>query len=104
MANKIKQYRPRGLKARTLDKRESASVRGYDRRWQRLRKAVLRDWVEKNGPYCGTCGTVLDFDRGTHVDHIKRHEGQTDPMFWKESNLQVLCRECHARKTRLEEQ
>lgn len=102
MASKIKQFKPQGMKAKTLDNRQSASARGYDRRWQRLRKAVLRDWVEKQGPYCGTCGAVLDFDKGTHVDHIERHEGQADPMFWNPVNLQVLCRECHGRKTRRE--
>ena len=102
MPNKIKQFRPKGIKARAVDNRPTSAERGYNTRWQRFRKQVLRDWVQRHGPYCADCRGVLDFGRGTHVDHIHGHDGQNDPKFWDHGNLQVLCGECHGRKTRKE--
>ena len=66
--------------------RKSAARRGYDRRWQRLRRYVLA-----SEPLCRMCGAPA-----TEVDHIvpKRLGGTDHP-----DNLQALCKRCHARKT-----
>jgi 5-methylcytosine-specific restriction endonuclease McrA len=31
----------------------------------------------------------------TVVDHIRRHAGHADPLFWDTGNLQSLCKPCH---------
>ena len=72
-----------------VDRRPSASQRGYDRQWMAIRRAVLAE-----EPRCRGCGA-----KATMVDHIRplRLGGTHDR--W---NLQALCRSCHARKTRAE--
>ena len=62
----------------------------YGWRWQRYRMAQLR-----SNPLCQFC-----YDRGlivpaVVVDHIVRHQGHTDPLFWDTSNHQSLCKRCH---------
>ena len=70
--------------------RGSAHQRGYGRRWRLQRAYVLA--IE---PICRTCKRVA----ANEVDHIKRKaDGGTDDI----SNLQPLCKECHAIKTALE--
>ena len=67
-------------------KRASASKRGYGRRWQATRSAYLEE-----NPVCVECTAPA-----TEVDHIRslRRGGSNE---W--SNLQALCKKCHARKT-----
>ena len=61
------------------------------RRWGRVRLRVL----DAHGWRCAVCGKV-----GREVDHlIPLHHGGAP---WDEGNLQVLCRACHIRKSRLE--
>jgi 5-methylcytosine-specific restriction endonuclease McrA len=31
----------------------------------------------------------------TVVDHIRRHTGHADPLFWDTGNFQSLCKSCH---------
>jgi hypothetical protein len=31
----------------------------------------------------------------TVVDHVRRHAGERDPLFWDVSNWQPLCASCH---------
>ena len=70
--------------------RGSASKRGYGRRWQKLRKAFLA-----SNPICALCPRPA-----TEVDHIvAKAKGGDD----KWSNLQALCKPCHARKTAQED-
>lgn len=65
--------------------RPSAAKRGYDRKWRIIRAAFL-----KAHPNC-SCGAIA-----TEVDHIVslRSGGSNE---W--SNLQPMCKPCHARKT-----
>jgi hypothetical protein len=35
----------------------------------------------------------------TEVDHLQRHRGPDDPLFWIWSNLDSKCKPCHSRKT-----
>jgi 5-methylcytosine-specific restriction enzyme A len=62
----------------------------YGWRWRKYRLAQLQA-----NPLCRFC-----LDRGlivpaTVVDHIQRHAGDTDPLFWNPANLQSLCKPCH---------
>jgi 5-methylcytosine-specific restriction protein A len=66
------------------------SVYGY--RWRRYRLAQLR-----SEPLCRMCATQGLVVPATVVDHIKRHAGDRDPLFWDSTNLQSLCKRCHDR-------
>lgn len=68
---------------RVPDRRESASKRGYDARWQRIREYVL-----KTQPYCDECGAVA-----TEVHHVVPLDkgGERYAL----SNLRPLCHRCH---------
>ena len=78
--------------------RASAFERGYSHRWQAARKQFLA-----NHPLCVECQREGKLTPATIVDHIKPHRG--DPaLFWDEKNWQPLCKKCHDRKTRLEDQ
>ena len=65
------------------------------RRWEAVRRRVL----QRDGWKCRTCGR-----RGRlEVDHIKPQErGQS--FVYDLDKLQTLCRGCHIRKTRRENQ
>ncbi len=106
MPDRMKQFRP--IKATlkkmpTTERRDSVEQKVYaTARWHRLRLEVIRDHVQTHGPFCIDCQCPLDFHRGTHVDHIKRHHGINDPLAYDPSNLAVRCVSCHSRKTRAE--
>ncbi len=74
--------------------RRSAASRGYDRRWRKAAK----DFLTRN-PLCVSCLRDERAVRATVVDHIVRHDGQQDPLFWDVTNWQPLCKQCHDRKT-----
>ena len=61
------------------------------RRWEWVRRRVLK----RDGWRCRECGRY-----GNQVDHIKPLHQRG--AVYDESNLQVLCKSCHAQKTRLE--
>jgi len=76
-------------------KRPSPAARGYDRRWQNMRLAILA-----SEPLCRHCERLGRTTAATEVDHIHRlTRGGTYEM----SNLQALCKSCHSRKTALEQ-
>lgn len=64
----------------------------HGRRWRRLRLVVL----ERAGYRCENCGRAGRLE----VDHRRALQLGGDP--WALENLQALCRECHAIKTRAE--
>ena len=72
---------------------ESASKRGYGRKWQEARKAYLA-----KHPLCEECRRQGKLTKATVVDHIKPHKGDMK-LFWDSKNWQSLCPSCHARKT-----
>lgn len=76
------------------DRRGSASERGYDHQWRKLRLMFLRA-----NPLCVECQRSGLVVAATEVDHIvaKSRGGGDD---WE--NLQGLCKSCHSRKTNRE--
>ena len=62
-------------------------------RWLRLRKRILNEH-----PLCLHCKQRDIITQATDVDHIKPHKGNAT-LFYCASNLQPLCKQCHARKT-----
>lgn len=83
------------------EKRESAAKRGYDARWQKLRKMVLREELWCRDPFTIHRRYGERLVPATEVDHIiPKAKGGTD----ERENLQGLCKSCHAKKTRMEGQ
>jgi len=73
--------------------RGSASARGYDRRWRRMRKAYLNQ-----NPLCVICLASGYIVSATVVDHIVPHRGDRG-LFRNQKNWQALCKKCHDEKT-----
>lgn len=71
--------------------RPSPSRRGYDRRWQRLRKMHLARY-----PLCVDCAARGIVTAATDVDHIIPLAADGTHA---DDNLQSLCHSCHSRKT-----
>ena len=74
------------------DKRPSASIRGYNKRWKAIRDAFIR-----SNPLCAECSergrTVL----AVVVHHVRpKAEGGGDEA----ANLRALCVSCHERTKR----
>lgn len=88
-----KASRPRYSRIRQpIDRnRPPSNQRGYDHKWRFLRNTFLRRY-----PLCCKCAKPTP---ATEVDHIIPHAGQADPLFWKWSNLQPMCKPCHSSKT-----
>ncbi len=72
--------------------------KGYDSRWRKARVRFL-----KVHPLCVKCLEKGRLEKATVVDHIIPHRG-SKVLFWDENNWQALCKRCHDRKTRLEDQ
>ncbi|MCM3761049.1 HNH endonuclease [Alkalihalobacillus oceani] len=78
--------------------RGSATSRGYGYKWQKARKQYL-----KVNPLCVRCIKSGRVTPAKVVDHIIPHRGDQQP-FWDVGNWQALCKKCHDRKTRTEDQ
>jgi len=94
----IKSPRPRDASGKPLPpletRRESASKRGYGHRWAQCRRRLLAQ-----NPLCASCQKKGLLIPATLVDHIEPVQSCADPKFYALSNLQPLCRACHAKKT-----
>lgn len=84
----------RAITRRPPPPRRSAAERGYDRNWRQRRLEYLAQH-----PLCCQCERAGRIEPATVVDHIRRHRGQADPLFWDRTNWQSLCKRCHDRKT-----
>jgi 5-methylcytosine-specific restriction endonuclease McrA len=81
--------------AQVAKRRGTTNERGYDADWERL-----RDLHKFNEPLCRHClakGLVVPMDE---VDHIIDIAVRPD-LRLDDANLQSLCKSCHSRKTRL---
>ena len=75
------------------ERRGSSAQRGYDARWQRLRVAFMAAH-----PLCALCEQRGRTTAATLVDHIQPINDGGAVL--DEDNLQSLCVECHAAKTK----
>ena len=80
----------RQRRPRQVDHRPPASRRGYDKRWRRIRNAVLAA-----EPLCRHCAEAGRVTAAVLVDHIVPLPAGTHDR----ENLQPLCQRCHAVKT-----
>ena len=63
-------------------------------RGRKLQDTRLRIWSES--PFCQSCKKMVFYPDGFELDHKRPiHKGGGD----EDENLQVLCPECHNRKT-----
>ena len=104
MPDRMKVFRPIKATLKTqiaTDRKDDPRQRALNSRyWRKLRLEAIRQWVQEHGPYCGDCQCALTFGQDMHVDHVIPHSGMNDPLFSDLSNTRVLCRTCHAIKTR----
>jgi len=81
----------REIKRRYDKDRPSAARRGYNYRWQKIRKMFLAE-----NPLCHDCLERGEVKAAEEVHHIKPlAEGGTHEF----SNLMSLCKECHSKRT-----
>ena len=78
---------------RRPETRPTATERGYDARWRRLRAQHLA-----RNPWCVMCASFGKVEKATEVDHIIPHKGD-DSLRLDASNLQSLCSYHHKSKT-----
>ena len=69
----------------------------YSYAWQKASRTYLR-----RHPLCRACTYAGRHTAATVVDHIIPHKGDRD-RFWDSDNWQPLCKQCHDRKTVLED-
>lgn len=78
--------------ARILDTtRGSPTDRGYDYRWQKIRRIYLADH-----PLCYDCQLEGRVTAAYDVHHVRAIRDGGDH---RDSNLMALCHECHSRRT-----
>lgn len=86
------------VERRELDaRRGTAHERGYGATWQKARLGFLR-----RHPLCVRHEARGEVEEATVVDHIVPHKGDMG-LFWKRSNWQALCKQCHDIKTATED-
>ncbi len=73
--------------------RGSAASRGYGRRHRAVAEATLR-----RDKFCAECARHGITRDAEILDHIVPFKGN-DQLQWDEQNHQVLCKECHDRKS-----
>jgi 5-methylcytosine-specific restriction protein A len=74
--------------------RGSASSRGYDASWKRLRLVALK----RDRYLCVSCLAAGRLVAAVDVDHIRTVKAAPD-LRLDVTNLQSLCKSCHRRKT-----
>ena len=82
----MKNQKVKPLRPTTRPSRKYARL--YDRRWSQYSQMVL-----VSQPICTLCDKPSQV-----VDHIKPHRGDVY-RFWDIENHQVLCKQCHDKKT-----
>ncbi len=95
MPERAPRYSPFRAGAKRTPPRPSASRRGYDSVWQKLRLAHLQEH-----PLCVDCRAANQLTAASVVDHRIPHRGN-DALRLDASNLDSLCPSCHSRRTTL---
>jgi 5-methylcytosine-specific restriction endonuclease McrA len=88
------------------ERRLSSNDRGYTWQWQKSRKARITMLIQRDGPYCGICKSLLPAaSRDIHIDHkvapsTKGPVGSEAYQRWfdDEDNHQCACSRCNSRK------
>jgi len=81
--------------ARQEKERPTSTQRGYSYKWRKYARLFLSDHP--------LCVNFEDCHRvAALVDHIIPHRGN-EALFWKYSNLQPMCKQCHDAKTAKED-
>ena len=87
--------------------RGTATNRGYDVVWSRLRRVVIEDATMRAAvrglsafPICEICSQPIEDTSEIDVDHIEPFKGRDDPLRLNRDNLRVLHRACHMRRHR----
>lgn len=78
--------------------RGTAASRGYDSRWQKVRRSFLASHPLCADPF-GVHGASPV--AAQQVDHITPHKGDQQ-LFWDRTNWQPLCTSCGGRKSAVE--
>lgn len=80
--------------------RGTTTERGYGTQWQRLSRAVLADWRDRNGDWCPGYQVdphTVEWPNVLTTDHttamMRAGRAVPDP-----DHVSVLCRECNSRK------
>lgn len=68
----------------------TASQRGYGAKWRRYRARYL-----VQHPACEDCKKRDKLTVATVVHHKQPVSGANDPAFWRATNHEALCRDCH---------
>ena len=90
--------RPAQDRAKAYDQhRGSAASRGYDRAWQRLRRAVLAE--EPLCRHCRRAGLLPEANEVHHVQPVARRP----ELRLERANLVPLCKPCHSAETAREQ-
>lgn len=96
MSTRPQSFRPKCATQTQVIRRGSASQRGYDARWRRVRLLFMQEH-----PICKRCrkkGFLVVAEVVDHIVPMARGGAQYD-----DDNLQSLCKKCHDRKTATED-
>lgn len=78
--------------------RESSYKRGYDDRWRKFRKHFIGMMIDMGNYVCNDCNNTFIDTADIQVDHIKPLCDHPE-LKYDMRNLQMLCRQCHTKKT-----
>ena len=90
MPRSARYHRPRPRSNWDREGRGSASERGYDSRWHKLREAYI-----SSNPLCDLCKRAGRTKIAEEVHHKEPFGSIDDPLRLDWDNLQSLCSACH---------
>lgn len=92
LSPRLKRYAPGDESERSRYRDETQEWRKWYKtaRWQKLRMSILvRDLFT-----CGMCAKIEPITSQLVADHKLPHRGSAC-LFWKDTNLQCICKTCH---------
>lgn len=96
MPTAARTHKPGRSAARVHPTRPSRSNRGYDWDWYKFRR-----WYLRRHPLCVDMHGIGCKRAATEIDHVVRLV--SGGAKFDEKNLQALCKSCHSKKTRAEQ-